>query len=399
MLSSVRLFFKPVSFFFLTFFIFLTYNAIPQNPSSKKYELKGYIKDLQNTWIEDFDKEWLGWNNINNRFDFKWYPDSLFTLGVGIRNQFNYGQLIQLFNSIYPQYISQYENDPGYIDLSTILSKSSSYVLTSTFDRAYIQYSKNKWDIRAGRQRVNWGIGLVWNPNDIFNTFSYFDFDYEERPGCDALRLQYYPSYTSNFQVVSKLNAKKELTMAGLYKFNKWNYDIQFLGGVMENDVVIGSGWAGQIHGGGFRGEISWFSDKNHFLDTNGILVATIEGDYTFKNSLYSHIAFLYTSNGTTGKAGWGTFFLTQDISAKSFTRARYSLFGQLTYPLTPLVNLGLSGILNPTDKSVFYSPSVEFSLTENIGLLLMGQIFSGKKDTEFGNYGGIYYVRLKYSF
>ena len=38
-------------------------------------------------------------------------------------------------------------------------------------------------------------MNLVWNPNDLFNAFSFVDFDYEERPGSDALRIQKYTGY------------------------------------------------------------------------------------------------------------------------------------------------------------------------------------------------------------
>lgn len=33
---------------------------------------------------------------------------------------------------------------------------------------------------------------MAWNPNDWFNTYNYFDFDYEERPGTDAIRVRVY---------------------------------------------------------------------------------------------------------------------------------------------------------------------------------------------------------------
>jgi hypothetical protein len=63
---------------------------------------------------------------------------------------------------------------------------------------AYLDYTAGKWQFRVGRQRINWGVNLVWNPNDVFNSFSYFDFDYEERPGSDAVRVQYYTGTTSS---------------------------------------------------------------------------------------------------------------------------------------------------------------------------------------------------------
>ena len=46
--------------------------------------------------------------------------------------------------------------------------------------------------LRIGRQRINWGVNLAWNPNDLFNAYSLIDFDYQERPGSDAIRFQYY---------------------------------------------------------------------------------------------------------------------------------------------------------------------------------------------------------------
>ncbi|MCG8318265.1 MAG: hypothetical protein MI921_02070 [Cytophagales bacterium] len=42
-----------------------------------------------------------------------------------------------------------------------------------------------------GKHRINWGKSYVWNPNDVFNAYSFFDFDYEERRGTDALLIKY----------------------------------------------------------------------------------------------------------------------------------------------------------------------------------------------------------------
>ena len=57
------------------------------------------------------------------------------------------------------------------------------FVAQSVIDRMLIQYSDEKWDITIGRQRINWGINNIWNPNDIFNAYNFLEFDYEERPG------------------------------------------------------------------------------------------------------------------------------------------------------------------------------------------------------------------------
>ena len=168
----------------------------------------------------------------------------------------------------------------------------------------------------------------------------------------------------------------------------------------MTDDIVIGGGWSGYIKNAGFTGEGSYFRSREDFADTSGVFILSASANYTFRNSLFIHGSVLYNSDGTTGKAGWGNPFLVlREMSPKTFTLARFSLLGQVSYPITPLINGDLSAIVNPYDGSFFLGPNVSFSLTDNITLLLMGQIFIGDTGTEFGDNGQLYYLRLKWSF
>jgi hypothetical protein len=313
-----------------------------------------------------------------------------------MRNRFLYGDFIEMG---YPYYAEMLDKDNGYADMTWIVADDSSFVLLSSIDRANLKFTKSKFEATIGRQRVNWGIGFVWTPNDIFNSFSYFDFDYEERPGCDAVRLEYYTGVTSSAQLVASLNSDKRPTIAGMYRFNRWEYDFQFLGGMMVDDIVVGAGWAGQIKGAGFRGEISYFRDAGQFKDTTGQLEATVDADYTFKNSLYLHAAFLYNSTGTTGPAGGMNYLEIKNVSVKNFTLARYDIMGEIAYQVSPLVRADISSIINPSDKSLFVGPSVILSISNNWQLMLISQLFYGEKGTEFGDYGKMWYARLKWSF
>jgi hypothetical protein len=212
--------------------------------------------------------------------------------------------------------------------------------------------------------------------------------------------MQYYTGFASSVEAAFKVDSDEKITAAAMYKFNRWNYDFQVLGGVMTDDVVLGAGWTGYIKSAGFTGEASYFRDRKEFADTTGIVILSASANYTFRNSLYISGSFLYNSNGTTGKAGWGNAFIVlRDLSPKTFTLARYSLFGQVSYPLTPLINIDLSGIVNPNDGSFFFGPNATISLTDNITLLLVGQLFYGQPGTEFGDVGQLYYLRLKWFF
>jgi len=372
----------------------------------RKYTLNGHLQDLQMEWIEDFRGSWQDLNTISNRFDFRWFPKTWFSTHIGMRNILEYGQLVEYSNIL--SGFSQGEisslhdlmtKDPGYFQLTYSLADERSFFAYTNFDRANIQITRNKLSFTLGRQRINWSSNLVWTPNDIFNTFNYYDFDYVERPGCDAALVQYYTGSTSSLQAAVKIDHEEEITVGAMYKFLFRNYDFQFMAGKMEDDAVLGAGWSGQAWGAGFNGELSYFRDLEKFSDTSGQLVASVGANYTL-NRWYFHMAGLLNTDGTTGPASMGNFIeFNRNISAKTLTLARYSVFGEISYQITPLILADASAIYNPNDKSIYLGPSVDFSLTDNIGLLVTGQIFLGSEGTEFGDYGTMLYLRLKWSF
>lgn len=364
-----------------------------------KLTLNGYIKDLYMYYspaisFPDAEVDNLWTNNVHNRLNFKWYTTSKLTTVMEMRNRLIFGNLVKDF----PIYKSTLDVDNGLADMSWIIAQDNGWLLHSMIDRAYVDYSSGKWQVIVGRQRINWGVNLVWNPNDIFNSFSYFDFDYEERPGTDAVRVQYYTGVTSSAELVYKPGRDNAHTaMAGMYRFSKWDYDFQFLGGQAGNDYVAGAGFSGDIRGAGFRGEITHFEPRND--NSYRSTVASVSADYTFSNSWYIHSSVLYNSEGKTGKAGGMNVVFNQDLSAKQLSFARYSLFGQVSKPLTPLFTGSFSGILNPSDHSFYVGPALTWSLMNNLELMLTGQLFFGHSGTEFGDIGQIAFGRLKWSF
>jgi len=376
----------------------------------QKFAVKGYIKYLTALNYYDPAEDWLTDNLIHNRLELRYYPIQGLNFELSMRNRFFYGETVKFGNQLlpedpsgnFPSYSELLTKDFGFFNLSHNWVGGDFYLLNTTIDRFYIDYTVKDWQFRFGRHRINWGQNLVWNPNDVFNAYSYFDFDYEERPGTDAFRVQYYSSYTSSAEFVYQLgDSLNAMSFMGLYRFNKWNYDIQFLGGLSKGDVVIGTGWSGSIKGGGFRGEFSYFHPKDSIGDARGQLVASISADYTFKSSLYLQASYLYNSTGTTGKAGFNEFnlLLLNQTSAKALTLSRGSVFGQVGYQITPLLRGDLASIVNPYDKSFFVAPTLSYSLTDNIELFFIAQLFSGDDGTEFGDIGQFYNARFKWSF
>jgi len=355
---------KPAKYIiYMILSLMLTTGISGVSQDRKKLDFSGHLQNLNTVWIQDYSTQWLTSSSFYNRLNLKWYMHQNLTFSASARNVLNYGQLIYDY---YPLYSDLLVEDNGLIDLTGTIARDSSYILYTNIDRLNLKFTQGKFEATIGRQRINWGINMVWNPNDIFNTFNFYDFDYVERPGCDAIRLQYYTGYASGYQLAFKMDADHEITAAGMYSFNKWDYDFQVLGGVMTTDVVLGAGWTGYIKSAGFTGEASYFRDRDHFADTTGIWIVSASGNYTFRNSFFANFSFLYNSNGTTGKAGYGSSFIViENVSPKTFTPARFSLMGQLSYPITPLINGDITSIINPYDGSFFIGPNVTFSLTD----------------------------------
>ncbi len=188
--------------------------------------------------------------------------------------------------------------DHGIVDMSWNVIEKQSFLLNTTIDRLWVDLHYDKFQATIGRQRINWGQTFVWNPNDIFNAYSFFDFDYVERPGSDAVRLQYFPSSSSAAEFAVKVDAEKDVTAAGLYRFNKWGYDIQFLAGLVNSeDVVIGAGWSGSIGSISFRGEGSWFDRYEDFPGDKSTVLITTGFDKIFKDNSMAQIQVMYCNN------------------------------------------------------------------------------------------------------
>lgn len=384
---------------FILSILFVALNSFSQT----KLSLNGYVKELGMYYkpvnpisLNAGDSlTYLFLNQIHNRLNFKWYASDKLTFALEARNRIFFGQMIREF----PGYEDMINNDIGYFNLGTIVASGNSWFMHSAIDRGWIDYTFEKWQFTVGRQRINWGVNLVWNPNDIFNTFSYFEFDYEERPGTDGVKIQYYTSETSSAQMVYKIGRNSnETAIAGMYRFLKGSTDFQLLGGWADKDYMLGGGWSGDIKGGGFRGELSYFLPRSKNNGSEEAFVASVSGDYTLKNSLYFHSAILFNSNGETGKAGGRSFF-DQNLSAKMLSLGKLNLFGQISYPFTPLFSGNFSGMLNPLDGSSFFGPALTYSLSDNLEIMVNSQLFFGEEGTEYGDYGKAIYGRLKWAF
>ncbi len=355
--------------------------------------LGGYASNMQSVIFEEVEGEWINDNLIHNRLNFRLYAGSAITIGLEMRNRFFTGDMVRMD----PAYAGRLAGDRGLIDMTTNVFNENSFILNSCLDRAWVDISTGNVQFRAGRQRINWGQTFVWNPNDIFNAYSYFDVDYPERPGSDAIRLQIFPSFSSTIELAGAMDSDKDLTMAAMYRFNKWGYDIQLLAGSVDSrDIVFGTGWSGSIGSTSFRGELSWFQPRANFRDTTGTGLFTIGFDRSFSGSGMLQVQAMYCNEPLEFESL--DAFYSADISVKDLAFSEISLFGGVSYPLSPLVNISMSAIWYPGLQGFFAGPTADISLSANLDFSFIWQHFNAELNSERHKMN-LGFLRVKYSF
>jgi len=352
--------------------------------SQEKVSLNGYISDMQTVYrVPDL---WLWENSLHNRLNLQVYPFDWLSGTLQVRNRVITGNTIRKF----PGYADGLDGDQGWMDLTFVtdgnLGDSAGYVLTSAVDRIWLQFSFGNLEVKAGRQRINWGQTLVWNPNDIFNNYSYFEVDYPERPGSDALRIQYYTGNASAIELAAKIDSANRITAAGYFRFNMYGFDVQILGGLyQEEDLFLGTGWSGNLGSTAFRGEMSYFRDLDNFKDTTGYFMASAGFDYTFSNSLWLQVEGLYSAFAKDLDVYSFLQFYAGNLDVKNLSFTEWSFFANLSYPLTPLINGGFAVIYYPQWKGIYLGPSFDLSLNSNFDLSLIVQHFTAEFDNPSG--------------
>jgi hypothetical protein len=373
-------------------FVISCYPLFPQE-KQKVLTLNGYITTMQSAMFDSLSGPVVFDNLIHNRLNFKGYINSHLTFAAEFRNRLFTGDMVRN-NASYTEMTGA---DPGFADMSWNILSKNSFLLNTTIDRLWFDVNAGKVQARIGRQRINWGQTFVWNPNDIFNAYSFFDFDYAERPGSDALRLQYFPTFSSAAELAVKIDNENDVTAAGLYRFNKWGYDIQFLAGyVNSEDLVVGTGWSGSIGSISFRGEGSWFEPVKKNPGANGTILLTTGFDKIFKNNSMAQLQVMYC-NSPLKLTNFNSFY-SGNLSPKDLAFSRFSAFGQFTWAATPLLNTGISAMWFPDLKGYFAGPSLDYSLAENVDFSLIWQHFTSIMDGTKTRIN-LAFLRIKYSF
>jgi hypothetical protein len=380
------------------FCFFALMTGIRQNSSAQSpvsFSINGYVKDLPLLTLDKRFSEPGFTNVLHNRLNMRLNLNSNFHFVAEGRNRIFYNELFSE-NPAYRDFIGY---DPGLIDLSWNWFSEGAWLGNSMIDRLYVDWRQDNWQVKVGRQRVNWGINFVSNPNDLFNTFSFFDFDYDERPGADAVRVQYFVDHLSQVQLaISPARNSQEMVAAGMFNFNLNNYDVQTLAGYYKNRLALGFGWAGSIGGAGFKGEATWFYDLEEVPGMKrGNLVAAVGMDYLFGAGTFGVVELLYNGGYNRGKTE--NLLLIQPLRPDNIMFSEFAATVSINHPISPILSGGLSVMGLPDVKAIFVSPSITWNVLTDLDFGFLAQVFTAKEASVFAEAGSLWMVTLRYSF
>lgn len=368
-----------------------------QHPDSARvrFSIAGYVKDMPSLSFGASFDSLKTLNLFHNRIRMKLELPGNFSFKMELRNRFFSGSQIADGKS----FAQMLQKDNGLLDMSFVPASGDNFAWHINIDRLYANWNNDKWDVSIGRQRINWGIHTIWNPNDIFNAYNYLDFDYEERPGSDAIRIQYEGKNLDGFEAAFAFGKNRDEDVGALmYKFNAREYDFQFLGGIMKKDAVLGAGFAGNAGNAGLKGEATWFHPIRSGADSSDAVSFTLGIDYTNKHNWYFNGSYLLLTSGS-NNADVKALQLLTAATAKNLMPFRHTFFLLANRTVNPLLTAGISMMYAPGGKNyLIFFPTLNYSVSANTEISLFLQSFLGN-DNGYKTLGTAFYTRFKWSF
>jgi hypothetical protein len=286
------------------------------------------------------------------------------------------------------------------------------FVLAQNLDRAFLTYTATSFDLYLGRQPVAFGSARVINPTDIIAPFTVNTIAKDELVGVDAVRVKTPLAEMGEVDIGIVLgrdfNANESAAFIRMKSY-LMKTDISLMAMVFKENILLGLDLARSIGGAGTWLETAQvFSDAaNDYKPDENYFRLSIGADYSFTSRLYAFIEYHFNGAGTGNPEDY-----LSSASETAFTEgavyllARHYIAPGLSFEITPLLVFGSQLLFNMEDGSALLSPSLEWSVSQNIYAGLSAFIGigdespdPGRPDNEFGLYTDTYFASLSFYF
>ncbi|MFC1540444.1 hypothetical protein ACFL1W_01860 [Candidatus Margulisiibacteriota bacterium] len=274
-----------------------------------------------------------------------------------------------------------------------------------TWDRAYLKVSFPAADLTAGKQRIAWGAGYLWNPTDVFNPFTMsFAVAEESEQEPTAVRLEVPLGPVAGIDTYIVTDAKWEETAKGIRAItNLGMYDLS--ASYVDRGrgaFQLGFDTTGELFDFGVRSEIAYVSPA-----TSESYFQLMAGwNYTLENGWGLDMEYYYNGLGKRKKEDYDWTGL---YAGQINQLGRDYLYFDLHKMLDEITGIRFSLLTNLDDLSYLIYPSFSRNIFQNVDLSLEAMLTGGQSGSEFyptdaqdpsGLSGSkLLLARIKYSF
>lgn len=352
-------------------------------------EISGYYNNLlvNSRTLAAYSPQQSYWVDLNRlRLEFKGDLGPRTRFDVQYDNEVFFGSYLET-----SQFAAQKNLSMGnYFDLRQVYVDNSSVFARHGLYRAYVDSRLKQADVRIGRQRIAWGSGLFWSPVDIINPFGPTQIEREERPGVDAVLLDWDYGQLSRISLAYAAHASPvRETIAARWRTNHAGFDLGLTAGQFRNEDMAGFDFAGQWKSLGLRGEYTQTSSP-----VDGTYQRVVfSADYTAPNTLSMFLELYYNGQGRSDPS---FYQFSRLLSGEIQNLARNYLGTMVAYDFTPLVKWQNYYIRNLDDSSEFLYSRLVYSARENTEWSIGAQVFTGKAGSEYGSFENIALIQYR---
>ena len=312
-----------------------------------------------------------------------------------------WGDRVELMRSLavvsLPGFSHLPSDDRRLMNLTDTLRDDGKFAAVHRLDRLSVTYATDNFVVRAGRQAISWGNGLVFSPMDIVNPFDPTAVDTEYRAGDDMVYGQYLLSNGDDIEFaqvfrrdpVSGDRGSSVNTTAIKYHGMIGDGEYDLLVADSYSDTTIGVGGNRSVGGAVVHGDLVWVDsiDGSKFQ-----LVANISYSWVWGGKNVSGLVEYYFNEFGQASGRYDLASLAQNPAllsrlqrGETFTVGRHYLAGGIPVEMTPLWTLTPNLFANLDDSSALLQIVSRNSLSDNAEVLAALNLPIGPSGSEFG--------------
>ncbi|MBW1642867.1 MAG: hypothetical protein JRJ76_08515 [Deltaproteobacteria bacterium] len=297
------------------------------------------------------------------------------------------------------QRVEPVSDDRRFMDLTSVIDETDDTVFYHRLDRLLLALQFERGMVRVGRQALTWGNGLLFNPMDLFNPFAPTDLIRDYKVGDDMITAQFEAEGVGEFQFLyvprrDPISSEVEWdnsSLASKFHVSMGSTEFDIMGARHYKDFVAGFGSTGYLFDSAWRMDLTWtFQDEGSERDGFLSLVANIDYSWIWlEKNFYGFVEFYYSGIGEKEflKAAEKEDIVQRIGRGELFTLCRTYLAGEIQVELHPLLNIYFTVINNLNDGSRTVQPRAIWDVTNDIQLIVGGNIYYGKTGTEYGGF------------